>query len=142
MRKCIVGVVAVFVGAGLAACSSDPGTESSAATPSTADVCTSVDALRGSLTALGQVRVVQDGTAALADAWTTVTEAWTRLSDDASAEYADEVAGVQAAADTVQSALDSAQAEPSAQALGDAAAAVGVFLQDAGALADEVESTC
>jgi hypothetical protein len=142
MRMCVVGVVTLVLGAGLSACSSDPGAESSAATASTADVCTSADALRGSLAALGQVQVAQEGTDALAAAWTAVKDDWAQLSDDAGAEYADQVEGVQAAADAVQSAVDNAQEEPSAQTLRDAAAAVGVFVQDAGALTDEVGSTC
>jgi hypothetical protein len=142
MRSCVVGVVTVVLGAGISACSSDPGTESAAATSPTADVCAAADALRGSLNALGDVQVVEEGTDALATAWTAAEDDLTRLSDDASAEYADEVAGVQAAADAVRSALDDAQDQPSAQTLGDAAAAVRVFRQDAGALVEEVSSTC
>jgi hypothetical protein len=142
MRKYAVGAVAVVLGVGLPACSSDAGAGSSAAAPSSADVCASADALRGSLTALGQVPVVQEGTDALAAAWTAVEEDWAQLADDASTQYAEDVDGVQAAADAVRSALDEAQGQPSAQTLGAAAAAVGVFLQGAGALADEVGSTC
>jgi hypothetical protein len=147
MRTCVAGVMTVLLGAGIAACSSDAGTDSSAATTSAAaassdDVCASADTFRDSLTALGEVQVVQEGSDALGDAWTTVQDAWSQLADDARAEYGDQVDGVQAAADAVESALDSAQNDPTAQTLGDAAAAVGVFLQDAGALTDEVESTC
>jgi hypothetical protein len=137
MRMCVVGVLTVVLGAGLSACSSDEGTESS-----TPDVCASADALRGSLTALGEVQIAQEGTDALATAWTAVKEDWAQLADDARAQYADQVDGVQAAADAVQSALDSARNTPSAQTLGDTAAAVGVFRQDAAALAEEVRSTC
>ena len=147
MRTFVAGVVTVLLGAGLAACSSDGGTDSSAATTSAAtssaaDACASADALRTSLTALGDVQVVQQGTDALADAWSTVQDAWAQLADDAKAQYSDEVDDVQADADAVESALDSAQNDPTAQTLGAAAAAVGVFLQDAGALTDKVESTC
>ena len=142
MRKSVVGVVAVVLGAGLPGCSSDAETRSSAAAPSTADVCASADDLRGSLTALGQVEVVQDGADALAAAWTAVKADWAQLADDASTEYADDVDGVQAAADDVQAALDDARSQPSAQTLGNAADTVRVFLRDAGALTDEVGSTC
>ncbi len=67
---------------------------------------------------------------------------WAQLADDARGQYAEQVDGVQADADAVQAAVDTAQADPSAQTLGNAAAAVAVFLQDAGALVDEVRSTC
>jgi hypothetical protein len=142
MRKYLVGVVAVVLGAGLPGCSSDPGTSSSAAAPSTADVCASADDLRASLTALGEVQIVQEGTDALAAMWTAVKDDWAQVAGDASSQYADDVDGVQAAADAVQAAIDDAQAQPSAQTLGNAAAAVRLFLQDAGALTDEVGSTC
>jgi hypothetical protein len=142
MRKSVVGLVAVVLGAGLPGCSSDPGTSSSAAAPTTADVCASADDLRGSLTALGQVEVVREGADALAAAWTAVKADWAQLAEDASTEYADDVDGVQAAADAVQAALDDARSQPSAQTLGNAADTVRVFLQDAGALTDEVGSTC
>jgi hypothetical protein len=141
MRKYFVGVVAVVLRAGLPGCSSDPGTTSAAA-PSTADICPSADALRASLTALGEVQIVQEGTDALAAMWTAVKDDWAQVADDASSQYADDVDGVQAAADAVQAAIDDAQAQPSSQTLGNAAAAVRLFLQDAGALADEVGSTC
>jgi hypothetical protein len=142
MQRYVVGVVAVVLGAGLPGCSSEPGTSTSAAAPSTADVCASADDLRGSLTALGQVEVVQEGTEALASAWAAVEADWAQLADDARTEYADDVDGVQAAADAVRAALDDAQSQPSAQTLGTAADTVRVFLQDAGALTDEVDSTC
>ena len=127
----------VALGAGLSACSSDEGGESS-----TPDVCAAADAFRGSLSALRDVQVVQEGTDALASAWTAVEDDWTQLAGDARAEYGDQVDGVQTAADDVRAALDDAQDQRSAQTLGNAATAVGVFLQDADALADEVDSTC
>ena len=136
MRTYVVVVTAVL-GAALSACSSDAEPE-----PEVAAVCTAADAVRSSLTELGDVQVVEDGVDALASAWTAVEDAWAQLADDARAEYGDQVDGVQAAADGVESALDSAQDNPSAATLGTAAAAVGVFRQDAGALVDEVRSTC
>jgi hypothetical protein len=133
MRTCVVAVMTVALGAGLSACSSDD------ATP---DVCAAADDFRGSLSSLRDVQVVQEGTDALASAWTAVEDDWTQLAEDARAEYGDQVDGVQSAADDVRAALDDAQDQRSAQTLGNAAAAVGVFLQDADALADEVDSTC
>jgi hypothetical protein len=137
MRTCVVAVMTVTLGAGLSACSSDDGSE-----PSVPDVCAAADAFRGSLTELRDVQVVQEGTDALDSAWTSVEDAWTGLAEDARAEYGDQVDGVQASADDVRTALDDAQDQRSAQTLGNAATAVGVFLQDADALADEVDSTC
>lgn len=157
MRTYVSGVVTVLVAVGIAGCSSDSGGGSSAATTSaatsstatsstaassTGDLCASADAMRSSLTALGDVQVVQNGVDALSDAWTTAQGAWAQLADDAKAQYSDEVDSVQTDADAVQSALDAAQNDPNAQTLGDAATAVAAFLQDAGALTDEVESTC
>jgi hypothetical protein len=136
MRTCVVAVVTVALGAGLSACSSDDGGES------IPDVCATADAFRGSLSALRDVQVVQEGTDALASAWTAVEDDWTQLAGDARAEYGDQVDGVQSAADDVRAALDDAQDQRSAQTLGNAATAVGVFLQDADALAEEVDSTC
>jgi hypothetical protein len=146
MRRCVAGVVAVLVGAGLAACSSDTDTGSSAASGqesgSSSDVCASAESFRTSLTGLREVDVVQEGTGALEAAWATVQDDWAKLADDARGQYADEVDGVQSAADGVQSAVDAAQDDASAQSLGNAATAVGVFLQDASAFADKVSSTC
>jgi hypothetical protein len=88
------------------------------------------------------VQVAQEGTDALQTAWTTVRDDWAQVADDARTRYADEVDGVQAAADVVKSAIDTAMKDPSAQALGNVTSAVGVFVQDAGALVDEVGSTC
>ena len=142
MSRCAATVVTVVVGLGLASCSSGSDSETAAATSSGPAVCASADDLRTSLSALQDVQVVEDGVDALAAAWTAVEEAWAQFADDARAEYGDQVDGVQAAADGVESALDSAQDNPSAATLGTAAAAVGVFRQDAGALVDEVRSTC
>jgi hypothetical protein len=138
-----VVTVAVAVGAALSACSSSGGTSSSAAATSSApDVCASADDFRASLSSLADVQVVQQGTDSLQEAWTTVEDDWARLADGARSQYADEVDGVQSDADDVSSALDAAAQDPSAQSLAATAAAVGVFVQNAGALVDEVSSTC
>jgi hypothetical protein len=141
MRNWAAGAVAVVV-ATLCGCSSDSGTQSSAATSSTPDVCASADEFRASLTDLKDVDVVQQGTDALTATWTTVEADWRQLADDARATHADQVDRVQADADAVGSAVETAQDDASAQTLGGAAAAVGVFLKDADALLDEVGSTC
>jgi hypothetical protein len=138
----VAGIVAVVVGAGLAACSEGYPESPNAATSSAADVCESADDLRASLTALGDVQVAQEGTDAVQEAWTTVQDDWAQLAKVAGDEYADQVDRVEADGGAVQSALETTQADPSAEALREVAAAVRVFLQDAGALADEVKSTC
>jgi hypothetical protein len=140
-RAAAVGIV--FFLAGLSGCSSssdDGGT--AAATSSSAAVCASADDLRGSLAALGDVQVVQQGTDALDQAWTTVQDDWARFADDARAQHADEVDGVQADVGAVQAAVDTARADPNAGTLGTLASEVQTFLKDAGALVDEVRATC
>jgi len=131
----LIAVTAVGLTLGLASCSGDPAAD-------TADVCTSADDLRTSLTALEDVQVVAEGTDAVQDAWTTVQDDWSQLADDARDEYADQVDGVEAAAGAVQSAIETTQEEATAQTLAEVATAVGLFLQDAEALVDEVASTC
>ena len=142
MRRRAAAVVTVVVGMGLASCSSGSDSETAAATSSGPAVCAAADDLRTSLSALQDVKVVEDGTDALDEAWTTVRGDWSQLADDARDQYAEQVDGVQADADTVQAAVDQARATPSAQTLGSAASAVAIFLQDAGALVDQVRSTC
>jgi hypothetical protein len=142
MSRCAAAVVTVVVGVGLTSCSSGSSSGTAAATSSGPDVCASADDLRTSLSALQDVKVVEDGTDALDEAWTTVRSDWAQLADDARGQYAEQVDGVQADADTVQAAVDQARAAPSAQTLGSAASAVALFLQDAGALVDQVRSTC
>jgi hypothetical protein len=143
MRICVAGVVAVVVGAGLASCSSDGyGGSTAAATASAADVCASADDLRDSLATLGDVQVVQEGADAVQEAWATVQDDWAQLAENAGDRYADDVHRVETDAGAVQSAVETTQEEATAQTLADVAAAVGVFLQDAGALVDEVSSTC
>jgi hypothetical protein len=139
-RAAAVGIV--FFLAGLSGCSSSSDGETAAATSSGAAVCASADDLRGSLAALGDVQVVQQGTDALDQAWTTVQDDWARFADDARAQHADEVDGVQADADAVQAAVDTARADPGAGTLGTLASEVQTFLKDAGALVDEVRATC
>ena len=140
MRRRDVAVLAGVLTVGLAACSSDG--EPAAAAPSTPDVCTSADQLRTSLDALRQVRPVQDGAAALEQSWETVQGDWTQLGEDARAQHADRVDEVQTAADGVRKAITAVKDDPSRATLSGAAAAVSAFASQAGALVDEVGSTC
>jgi hypothetical protein len=156
MRRRWAGLVAVVATVALAACSSDEGnapsasSDSSASTTATtttatttaADACAAADTLRGSLGALRDVQIVQDGIGAAESAWATVQEDWAAFADAARGQYADQVDGVQAAADDVTSALDRARTDTSAATLSDAATSVGAYLQQADALVEEVGSAC
>jgi hypothetical protein len=135
-------MVTALVGVGLAACSAEPDAGSAAATTSGDDVCGAADDLRESLAALRDVPVVQEGTAARADAWPASQDDWARFADAAGAEYGDEVDDVQVEADAVGDAVDAAQDATSAATLGAAATAVGAFFQGADSLVTETSATC
>jgi hypothetical protein len=146
-----VGPVVAVVA--LAGCSGTPtsGATSSSASSSgatasgvtaSAAVCQAADDLRSSLTALGDVQVVQQGTEAVRPAFTSVQSALAQLRIDAGDEYSDDVDRVQADADQVRTALDAAGQDASAQTLATVASSVGVLLSDANALVDQVQSTC
>jgi hypothetical protein len=140
MRRRAVAVLAGVLTSGLAACSS--GEEPATAAPSTPDVCASAEDLQTSLSALQDVRVRQDGIAAVESSWATVQDDWTQLGDDARATHADRVAAVQAAADDVRNAVAEAGDAPSAATLRAVGEAVRSFGTEAGALLDEVGTTC
>ena len=127
------------LGHGVVAESSAP---SSAATSSAAEICASADRLRASLAALGDIQVLKEGTDAVQQKWTTVQDDWAQLSKEAGDRYAAQVDRVQADADAVQSAVRTTQQQSTPQTLTGVATAVGVFLQDAGALVQAVSSTC
>ena len=147
MRRAAASVVAGVgcLAVALSACSSDG---SSSAAPSTAStsttpaVCASADAFRSSLSSLADVQVVQQGTDSVKAAWSRVQDDWGQFADDARAKYSGDVDGVQADADAAGSAIDAAVSDPSAQTLAAAGTAVTAFVQKAGALVDEVRSTC
>jgi hypothetical protein len=148
----VVAVVALTGCSGTSTSGATPsGASSSSATASgatasgataSAAVCQAADDLRSSLTALGDVQVVQQGTEAVRPAFTSVQSALAQLRIDAGGEYSDDVDRVQADADQVRTALDAAGQDASAQTLATVASSVGVLLADANALADQVQSTC
>ena len=139
MRKRSAAVLAGVLVAGVAGCSSSDAP--SAAAPSTPDVCASADQLRTSLEGLGDVQV-RDGTADLEQSWSTVQDDWAQFAEDARAQHADRVDEVKTAADAVGEALTAAEDDPSVATLTGAGAAVSAFVSQAGALLDEVGSTC
>ncbi|MGY1707456.1 hypothetical protein ACI79C_23075 [Geodermatophilus sp. SYSU D00697] len=125
-----------------ASVSGAPGTAAAGAAASGAAVCQAADRLRSSLTALGDVQVLQQGTDAVRQAFTSVEDALGQLRQEAGTAYAGQVDQVQSDAAQVRTTLDAAQQDASARTLGDVASAVGVLLADARALLDDVGSTC
>jgi peptidoglycan hydrolase CwlO-like protein len=143
MSKCVTAVVTAVVGVGLASCSSDPDSGTSAAFPTQPEVCAAADDLRVSLTALQDVRVDQEGaSAALENAWARARQAWAQFVDAAGDEHGDQVEAVQAEARAAAGAVDAAQDTASADSLTTAATAVESFFQEADALVEEASSTC
>ena len=140
-RRCAAGIGAVVVAVAITACSGSDAS-SSAAASSSAVVCDAADELRTSLDALSDVQPVEDGTDAVRQAFASVKTDLAQLGTDARDEYAGEVDRVQADADAVQTAVDTAQGAPSAQTLGAVRSAVEVLVRDAGALVDEVSTSC
>ena len=105
-------------------------------------MCDSAEDLRTSLDALSDVQPVEQGTDAVQQAFASVKSDLAQLGTDAQDEYADEVDRVQADADAVQTAVDTARGAPSAETLRAVASAVEVLVRDAGALVDEVGTSC
>jgi len=129
----------------LAGCSSDGSStaaSSTAATSTTPAVCASADTLRTSLSSLADVEVVQEGTDALRTTWTQVQDDWSQFADDARSQHSGQVDDVQADAAAAGDAVDAALSDASAQTLAAAGTAITTFVQSAGALVDEVSSTC
>jgi uncharacterized protein YjbJ (UPF0337 family) len=151
MRRAAAAVVAGLgsLALALAGCSSgdspaaSSGSRTSSASSSSAPaVCASADQFRSSLSSLADVQVVQEGTGSLQAAWTKVQDDWGQFADDARANYSGDVDGVQADADAAKDAVGAAVANTSAQTLAAAGTAITTFVQSAGALVDEVRSTC
>ena len=143
MSRFVPAAAAVVVGIGLASCSSEPDSGTSAATSSGPGLCDAGEDLRTSLAELQDIQVSQQGTAAaLEEGWASIQHSWAQFAEAAQAEYADEVDDVQAASEAVDDAVDEMQETPSADTLRAATSALGVFLQDAGALVDDTSSTC
>jgi hypothetical protein len=105
-------------------------------------VCRSAEDLRTSLAALSDVQPVQQGTDAVQQAFAKVKSDLSQLAADARDQYAGDVDRVRADADAVQIAIDTAKGAPSGQTLGAVSSAVQVLLRDAGALVDEVSTSC
>jgi hypothetical protein len=123
-----------------AGCSSE--NPSSSAESTTPAVCSSTDALQAAMSDLRDVQVVEDGTAALEDAVTSVRSALQDVVDDATSQYGTQVEGLQASFDALQAAAGAALDMPSAATLNAVTASVTALETDVSSFADDVASTC
>lgn len=159
MQRIAAGLLALTLGAGLAACSaSGTGTSSSATSSATSSgtsspaggsgsaarpaLCDSVDALRASVQRLGDVNLAASGLGGFEDAWQAVQANLKQVADDAHARYAPQVDKVKADVAAVGSAADAAGATPSAATLSAVRDSVHTLADDVGHLVDEVSPEC
>jgi hypothetical protein len=141
MTRFLAGVLVVGAGAVLAGCSSDS-TSSSPETTGPPALCSSTDALQASMTDLGDVQVVENGTAALQEAVASVKSDLQNVVDDATSEFGTQVDGLQAGFDAVQEATTTAADAPSADTLGAVKSSIRALADDVHMFADDVASTC
>lgn len=141
MTRFLTLLLVVGVGAVTAGCSSD-GTRSSAESSAPPAVCSSTEGLQASVADLEDVQVVENGTAALQDAVTSVRSALQEVVDDATSEYATQVDDLQASFDAVQTAAGAALDAPSAATLNTVKSSVSALTNDVRSFADDVATTC
>jgi hypothetical protein len=134
MTRFFAGLLVVGAGAVIAGCSSE-------ATGPPA-VCSSTDALQASMSDLGDVQVVQNGTAALEDAVASVRSDLKDVVDDATSQYATQADDLQASFDAVQAAAGAAVATPSAATLSAVTASITALTNEVTDFADDIASTC
>jgi hypothetical protein len=134
MTRFFAGLLVVGAGAVIAGCSSE-------ATGPPA-VCSSTDALQASMSDLGDVQVVQNGTAALEDAVASVRSDLKDVVDDATSQYATQADDLQASFDAVQAAAGAAVATPSAATLNAVTASITALTNEVTDFADDIASTC
>lgn len=133
---------AVVLGVALGSCSSEDDSVTAEASPTGPDLCASADVLRTSLAGLKDVQVVEEGIAALEEAWTPVQDDWATFADAARAQFSEGVDAARAEADAVRDAIDTARDTPSAASLGGTVTTVRAFVEEADALVNEVTPTC
>lgn len=105
-------------------------------------VCSSVDDLRTSVSAVTGVQVQQGALATLQDDLGTVKSDLSAVVEDAKDEYSEEVDAVQQAANDLSSSVEVAVASPSAAAAGAVRTAARALGSTLNALVDAVEDTC
>lgn len=141
MTRFFAALLVVAVGAVTAGCSSQSTTSSAASTAPPA-VCSSTDALQASVADLGDVQVVENGTAALANAVASVKSDLQAVVDDATSQYTPQVDALQAGFDALQAAARTALDTPTADTLSAVKASVSALAADVNSFADDVASTC
>jgi hypothetical protein len=134
MTRFFAALLVAGAGAVTAGCSSAESTAPA--------VCTSTDALQASMSDLGDVQVIENGTAALDDTVAEVRSALQDVADDASSEYATQVDHLQVSFDALQAATGAAVAAPSAATLSAVTASVTALTNETTDFADDIASTC
>ena len=108
----------------------------------TASVCESRDELRTSVTALGDVDILSDGTNGLEAAADDVRSALDGLGQSAEDEFGDEVDAVQAALGDLGDALRSFGDQPRSEAVSAVSDAATQLRDTATTLGDELQNAC
>ena len=127
---------------GDASSNASPSGSPSASSSATAAVCSSVEELQGSVTALKAVPVVDEGVDAVKGAFSTVQSDVAQVVEDAQSQYSAQADGLTADVSAVQTAIDQAQAGPTRATLGAVADSIGSLADDVMAFAADVSSTC
>jgi hypothetical protein len=135
-------LLALLAGGTTLGCSQDDDSSSSAPSPTTAAVCTSVDALQESVADLEDVRVREDGVAALQGAFSSVRSDVEQVVEDAQSEFSAQTDGLTADVSEIQTAIDQARAGPTDATLSAVVGSIESLVDDVAALADDVSSTC
>jgi hypothetical protein len=135
-------LLALLAGGTTAGCSQHDGTSSTAASSTTAGVCSSVGELRASVAELRDAPLVQEGVSALQSAFASVRPDVAQVVQDAQSQYAAQTEGPTADVAAVQTAVGQAEASPPRATLDAVVGSIGALADDVAALADDVSSTC
>jgi predicted extracellular nuclease len=130
MRRAFALAAAVTLAFSLAGCSDQPA------------VCDSVDALQASVDNLGDINLSENGVGAISGSLSQIESDLRQVKADASAEWSDQVDGIEADTDELSTTVETAQEGATAATLGAVGTAVRTLLDDVEALAADVGSTC
>jgi hypothetical protein len=114
----------------MAGCSQHDGSSSTAASSTTAGVCSSVGELRASVAELRDVPVVQEGVSALQSAFASVRPDVAQVVQDAQSQYAAQTEGPTADVAAVQTAVGQAEASPTRATLDAVVGSIGALADD------------
>jgi hypothetical protein len=132
MRITGLATLTLLLGATLVGCSDDE--------PA---VCSSVDDLKASVEDVTNIEVTASGAASeLQSGLTTIKSDLADVKSDAESEFSPEVDAVESAFATLTTTVDAAAADPTADTLAAAGAAVSPFSSAVQTLVDDVKSTC